>query len=1006
MSKRRRKKVNDKRNKKLNIKAGKKISAIEKVIFILTLILVFYPPYFRGLYFESEQFFAEIFAFILFIAFWVLRLLKKEGRFIETPLEYAAFGFVVVYAVSMVSAVALRPALSEWLKYLMFFSVFYMVSEFARDAKKRERIFLAVIASAAGVALLGIDGAAGSHISEFINKIFNFLGVRHDISNGLFIGGRLHSTIQYPNAAAAYFMTVFFILLYFTLKNNSIIQRIILSGAGFLLAQAFIMTKSRGAFLVFGVSVLVYIAFLPGGKRIEGLFNTIALMGPAVLAYSKLSQYIREESSIKVLLTLIAGAAVSAVASFALHFLARMVTGKLLRVKWKVYAGIAAALIVLLIVSTAVLSSFARPISLSRGENEKDGSKSRSASVALDPGETYMLAADIDAKNTAEKPYALRISVYSKNKSQIMFDGSTGLINEAVKATDGLEPLSYEFTVPEDGKLVYINFLNYYGGTGADVKNVRILNENNRVIKNVVFEYKYLPGEIINRLKHPFKSDSFYSRMTFYKDGLKIVGDNWLTGAGGGAWPLVYSAYQSFSYWSKQTHNFWLQLGIETGIPGLLLLVYLVFILVFMFVKTRKMPDNDRILVLSVLASVFSLLAHSFFDFDLSLGSISLLFFVLLAVLNAHYFYGINSERAKGGIAKLLNTKGINVPPLLFILCIALTLIPVFRFKGAEIYSREAWVLFNEKNERYEGSDLMKKAISMDNIKPHYKIDYCNMLINRSHMKEEIAEAVGIMDEAVIQSFNDIDLLPRATQFYFSTGHLDKGLDAIKRVAELKPLWEGAWQQKITAHYEIGKYYFSKNKSKEGLAFFNKALELVEEAKEANIKGLNPFTFKQNTLDALQSMQYVVDNGDRGITINIDNILFYYIGSLDVNGNGIPDQLDRTGKSGNVEVGDDGNKLLVSASDGKTGYFNFSHMNPEAGNKYNLDIEFSNIEDLKTFGYYIPGVTAKPVYPELSGNLSIEFEVPESYNRKTTFLRLYINGRCEIDSMLVEKAED
>lgn len=54
---------------------------------------MFFAPFLQGLYFEKDQYPAEIFVFIIFGIFWIYKMVKKSKLTLSNPLEYAAFGF-------------------------------------------------------------------------------------------------------------------------------------------------------------------------------------------------------------------------------------------------------------------------------------------------------------------------------------------------------------------------------------------------------------------------------------------------------------------------------------------------------------------------------------------------------------------------------------------------------------------------------------------------------------------------------------------------------------------------------------------------------------------------------------------------------------------------------------------------------------------------------------------------------------------------------------------------
>jgi len=116
--------------------------------------------------------------------------------------------------------------------------------------------------------------------------------------------------------------------------------------------------------------------------------------------------------------------------------------------------------------------------------------------------------------------------------------------------------------------------------------------------------------------------------------------DNWLIGAGGGhgepcfcipVLPVLVHAIPCI----------FLQVAVETGIIGLIVLIMLLLSIVVQFIteyKYKKEEDvNYRILQGTLLTSIFGMFLHSCLDFDLSISSVFLLLWTLMALFNSGY---------------------------------------------------------------------------------------------------------------------------------------------------------------------------------------------------------------------------------------------------------------------------------------------------------------------------------------------------------------------------------
>ena len=101
------------------------------------------------------------------------------------------------------------------------------------------------------------------------NNIFKKMGAKTDIFFGLFVGSRIHSTLQYPNAMASYVMAVFFIAAGLLLVSKKIWQKAIIGGSCFILFLTLMLTKSRGVQLLFPVILVIYFVVIPKAAELR-----------------------------------------------------------------------------------------------------------------------------------------------------------------------------------------------------------------------------------------------------------------------------------------------------------------------------------------------------------------------------------------------------------------------------------------------------------------------------------------------------------------------------------------------------------------------------------------------------------------------------------------------------------------------------------------------------------------------------------------------------------------
>lgn len=253
-------------------------------------LLLFFPPYFRGLFFAPEQEKALVFAALVFWVVFLWRWLQRDYKFLASPLDWFALALPVVYILSSFVAVNKGEAIEEIVKNVLYFLTFWSVSRLVRHEKDAENILKVIYISAAGVALAGLATATG--------LIY--------IKDG-FLGGRIYSTFQYPNALAAYLGGVLFLGLYLwdqmrekqqeALQSNrsGLVDRLsrsglwgcLLAGGNFLLLAVLFGTKSRGGLLVFAAVLVIYLAGLGVQRRLLAALHLGYLGALAFIAINK-----------------------------------------------------------------------------------------------------------------------------------------------------------------------------------------------------------------------------------------------------------------------------------------------------------------------------------------------------------------------------------------------------------------------------------------------------------------------------------------------------------------------------------------------------------------------------------------------------------------------------------------------------------------------------------------------------------------------------------------------
>ena len=156
------------KNNKISLKANEKIDNSLKMLLIIFLsVIIFYPPFFQGLFFEKQILPTGILIFSAFLAFWFYVFYKRDLELFKSSIEYVILGFPFLYLISVIYAVHTRSAILEWLKYIMYFAVFFMVTVLTDNLRTRIVFLWVIVASATGVSIIGLDSANGDSGSCF-----------------------------------------------------------------------------------------------------------------------------------------------------------------------------------------------------------------------------------------------------------------------------------------------------------------------------------------------------------------------------------------------------------------------------------------------------------------------------------------------------------------------------------------------------------------------------------------------------------------------------------------------------------------------------------------------------------------------------------------------------------------------------------------------------------------------------------------------------------------------
>lgn len=984
-----------------------KFLKIYQIVLLIGLcVLLFYPPYLRGLFFDDELLPAHIYSFALFLLFLGYKFIRKDYAVFKSKLDYAALGMAVAFFLPVLlgQAVNVRAAVGELLRYLNLFAVYVMVRDLVDGEKKLKIVLNVMAASAVGVALFGIDAAAGEHVQKFIG------GLLHYKFFGGYVGGRINSTLQYPNTLASYLMAVYFITLGLQLESKKLWQKAIYGGAGFILFFTFLLTYSRGAWLQFPVMYVVFLFMLFDIYKVAGAVLISA--GTFLVSFALLQPaagYISGGAVQKIWLLVLAGNLVTAVLNAAVKFIITAL--EKVNKRTVTTAGISVLSAVTLLMAAVITIAFnvEEPLELKHDTGEQNSSKTVSRIISnIEPDTQYDLSMKLESATANPKQWACNIAVYSLNSEG---GNQTQLESKVFYNENGY--ITVPFSTNEDTQSIRVVVQNRYNDSSLKAEDVKLRPLEGKPRK-IIFRYKYIPETLIGRFENLFTGgESSSQRMAYYTDGLKIIREHLLFGAGGKAWEALYMKYQSFPYTSTQAHNYFLQTFIETGIIGLFLLaVFVVVTLKISVTVIRKAPNNTILKGLGIAEA--SLAVHSIIDFDFSLFAVLLMVWTIIGLLAAA---NINLQEHAPEALKVRKAERISVPAV----CAAALILSI-SFNGGLAYAKKAVEAVKAKD-MAKAREYYEKAASMDFLKSSYKADLaqvCDAASRKTENGKTVIADRQLFDKAEQLYLSALSLdryNPRlnalAGALYMGRGEIEKGLQYVDKSVECQPMKSVAYEQKADAYFKTGLYYYNKNEKEKAKEMFSKVADIVPYLSNLNKTTKKPVKPTDGFIRIVEKNGYIIDNYDVPDKIRDFNRLVYNSRfDMDTDNDSVPDGWI---KGANIKTSVDEGFLQMENTGKTQSYLASKDITLNKNSSYSIKVSAKGtIESFK-----IAVVSRKGKEMQFSSqNIkpgaeftehAFDFTTTDDIEEGSQYIRIYFNGEdngyLQIDNFSILKTD-
>ncbi|SNS43765.1 O-Antigen ligase [Anaerovirgula multivorans] len=966
-----------KKNKSIENKLPSQAKGKGMIVFALLCILLFYPPFFKGLFFEKEILFTHILSFGLFIIYLTNKITKGEKITFNSPFDYIGVFFIIAYLFPIVFKqwANLRDAIGVTLRYANFFVVYLMVKEYAQEEKYKNWILDVFITSGVGTAIIGLLGAAG------------YVKLQDVV-----LGNRISSTFQYPNTLAAFLMTLFFITTGKQALEEKLWKKNLYAAAGFIMVFTFIFTYSRTAWVLFPIFAILYLGIIPSAMRIKTIFYYIAVGLPSLLLLQPFTNYTSniEEKSPRAVLVVVIGIAMFLGIYTGLQFVIQKLENKHLK---KIYIGLASIVVIFAILITTAFN-MTKPLTFDNTNVTEDRHNQIHRIIRnVEANQDYNLQIDVDAISDEEGQWPWRIKVYG-------FDGEgqqhTLLTRNGENEENG--KILIPFTTNEDTEKLAIYFDNVYPGTKVTFNEARLLTDLEELVKDIKLSYQFIPENIISRINVlDLNQQSFTTRTAYYRDSFTIFKSYPIFGAGGGAWNGLYTKYQSEPYFSTEAHNYFLQTLVELGIAGVLLMIGLLGTILALFILLIKKKD---LMQMTILFGVLSLLTHSALDFNFSYLSIPLLMWGLIALVDVESIKDINKT-----IKNKFNKQIHSLIPLVLILPLIFIAVS---FYGGHQSAASGIRVIQQEGDFEKGYALLENAITRDPFNKDFRADIAQLQIMVGEQNQE--QVWFQMAEENLQAamkyvpYND-NILQQIGQVYLSYGEFDRGFEYIEKMIEVAPMRPTNYEAKVSAYTTVGNHYLDVGEKGKAVEMFEKAVSIVEDVKAVNVEEERTIVLNQETMDGIFKARYVLENiDDKDKLAKLEDMVYISYPDLDVDGDGISDGWRISQPMGGniiVEITESG--LLITNDGEAAGMLISQQMNLEPSRTYGISMQVSGDTEDNYMSFRIISRNGKsmqfyqsPLGQAIKDNTySFTFETTEDIGSGAQEIRFYHDGNTD-----------
>lgn len=357
----------------------------------------------------------------------------------------------------------------------------------------------------------------------------------------------------------------------------------------------------------------------------------------------------------------------------------------------------------------------------------------------------------------------------------------------------------------------------------------------------VVIMLSTYPG-LFDILWAKLKFRSLFDRLYFFLDAFQMFKEHPLLGWGGGGWREAYQAYQSFFYVTNQTHGYYTQVAVETGVLGLAALagIWLSFLALARRLYCGSKTSASRLLTATLTVSALCIGLHAAIDFDLSLGAIALTLWTIFGLLR---FLAVSGgERENDEIALRKNCLSVN---LLYAGIITVSIAVIFitgSFWLANYNLRKA-DRYMHANEAGRVVESLFRATSYNPLDPTPHMLLATYYLNGGEAEKAIAEGEKINKLSKYDARNYVTL----SKAYFITQDYSKAVSSAEKAMTLAPFRALLYENLSDIYLGVGCVELTGGNKADAEDYFRKTVN-VPDLLKAKMAGLSERGKKQWSL--------------------------------------------------------------------------------------------------------------------------------------------------------------